>query len=109
MLDYQLPRHVSMALGMTIPEPECNLKVVNIYTDKHVWGVLEEGCNSTCHGSEWRKNANKKFAKRGPWAEGKSLPNSEKKYFKGIGSGMSDGKWRLCMGIPLHKRRTIVH
>ena len=91
------------------PEPECHLRTVNIFTDKHVWGVLDEGCNSTCHGDEWRKNANEKFARRGEWAEGKTVPNARRKYFQGIGDGVSNGKWRFCMGIPLHKRKSIVH
>ena len=108
-MDYDMPHCVSMAIGETVPEPECHLRVIDIYRDKHVWGVLDEGCNSTCHGTEWRKNANKKFARRGAWAEGKKIPNSTRKHFRGIGTGMSDGKYRFCMGIALHKKKSIVH
>ena len=34
-----------------------DLPVVNIYAGPHVYAVLDEGCNSTVHGSDWIVNA----------------------------------------------------
>ena len=42
-----------------------NLPVVNIYESQHVYAVLDEGCNSTVHGSEWVADAAGKLANMG--------------------------------------------
>ena len=31
-------------------------RTVNVYTDEGIWILLDEGCNSNCHGREWARN-----------------------------------------------------
>ena len=42
-----------------------NLPEIDVLEDPHVWATRDEGCNNTCHGSKWRKNAEDKFMKMG--------------------------------------------
>ena len=38
-----------------------NLRVVDPIADDCVWAIIDEGCNSCCHGEVWRKNAQAKM------------------------------------------------
>ena len=42
-----------------------SLPEVDIYADHRIWVSLDEGCNSNCHGAEWMRNAEAKYAKLG--------------------------------------------
>ena len=71
---------------------------VDIMADEGVWVVLDEGCNSTCHGSKWAENAEAKFRALGwkcPWV------NRERKTYKGVGKTSTVGKRRFPMGVEL--------
>ena len=47
-----------------------NLRVVDPIADESVWVIIDDGCNSCCHGEVWRQNAE---AKMKVWA---SIPFS---------------------------------
>ena len=38
------------------------LRVIDIWTDSDVWGVLDQGCNATVCGSEWSARATENYA-----------------------------------------------
>ena len=42
-----------------------HLRVVDPMTDPHVWAIVDEACNSVCHGEEWHKNAQEKWKRMG--------------------------------------------
>ena len=42
-----------------------DLPWVDIFKDENVWAVLDEGCNSSCHGSHWAENAAEELNKLG--------------------------------------------
>ena len=37
-------------------------RTVNVHEDEGIWILLDEGCNSNCHGKEWAKNAGESSA-----------------------------------------------
>ena len=87
---------------------ELNLPDVNIMEDERVWAVLDEGCNSSIHGSIWAKNAEQKLNRLGfrmDWSD------EAQKVFKGLGSAVTQTLGRrsfpFCLvctdpkGIPL--------
>ena len=52
--------------GVTDTHPGLEpLPVVDIYQSSGVYAVLDEGCNSTVHGTEWISNAAKKLSNLG--------------------------------------------
>ena len=54
------------AEGVTDTHPALEpLPVVDIYQSSGVYAVLDEGCNSTVHGTEWISNAAKKLSNLG--------------------------------------------
>ena len=68
-----------------------NLRVVDCLKDEGVWAIIDEGCNSGCHGQRWRENADIKFEKLGF----KSVFHKESNMaFKGIGNNRSSGQWK---------------
>ena len=38
-----------------------NLRVVDPIADEGVWAIIDDGCNSCCHGEVWRQNAEAKM------------------------------------------------
>ena len=38
-----------------------SLRVVDPIADEGVWAVIDDGCNSCCHGEVWRQNAEAKM------------------------------------------------
>ena len=62
-----------------------NFKMVDLWlsSEPHIWGALDEGCNSTCHSRAWGDLVEWKLKSFGlgfPWVD------SEAKYFIGLGS-----------------------
>ena len=55
------PEHCFMAVTELTPLDDVvtgpALRVIDIWTDSDVWGVLDEGCNATVCGSEWLARA----------------------------------------------------
>ena len=37
-----------------------SLRVVDPIADEGVWAIIDDGCNSCCHGEVWRQNAEAK-------------------------------------------------
>lgn len=70
--------------------PMSKLRVVDIYSSQGIWATLDEGCNATCHGEYWMRNAEAKLIANGfscQWIKG-----SKSKPFVGIGDGHSKGQ-----------------
>ena len=62
-----------------------NLPVVDMWSpeEDHIWGALDEGCNSTCHSKAWGELAEDRLRHHGltfPWID------SSSKSFAGLGS-----------------------
>lgn len=46
--------------------------MVDVFADKHIWAVLDSGCNTTCHDEVWAQSTQKKLAEWGfdmPWID----------------------------------------
>ena len=72
------------------------LRVVDPLNDAGVWVIVDDACNSCCHGSEWRKNAEAKWRWKGLKCH---LNDARQHKFDGIGKGnaQSGGKhWMPC-------------
>ena len=55
-----------MALGdIDRLRPGGNMPTVDVNASKDIWAVLDEGCNSSVHGSGWADRAEKKLARFG--------------------------------------------
>ena len=65
------PEELDSCAFPLVPDSEpADLPWVDVFKDSEVWAVLDEGCNSTCHGKRWAENAEKKFSALGwkcPW------------------------------------------
>ena len=88
------------------PKPEAeakprwnNLPLIDMWSSSevHVWGALDEGCNSTCHSVSWGRLAEQRLKALGltfPWVDSKT------KSFAGLGATSSTlGKRRLPFSI----------
>ena len=73
------------------------LRVIDIWTDSDVWGVLDEGCNATVCGSDWLARATENYAKIGYDV---LKVSDEGKPFKGL-SGMTNtkGSYRIPFAL----------
>ena len=88
----------SCAFSLTPDSGPADLPWVNIFEDEDVWAVLDEGCNSTCHGTRWAEDAEKKFNKKGwkcPWVHHRG------KEYSGVGNETTIGKrnWPFAFEI----------
>ena len=78
-----------------------NLPVVDMWSpdEDHIWGALDEGCNSTCHSKAWGELAEDRLRHYGltfPWI------NSSAKSFAGLGSSTTTlGKRNLPFCIQV--------
>ena len=78
-----------------------NLPLIDMWSSgvlqTHVWGALDEGCNSTCHSVSWGKLAERRLKALGrtfPWVDSKT------KSFAGLGATSNTlGKHRLPFRI----------
>ena len=69
------------------------LPVVDVLNDEHVWGVLDEGCNSTVCGHEWMETCKAKLKNMGFEV---LLQSDEQKAFKGLaGNVRTKGRYRI--------------
>ena len=70
-------------------------------SETHIWGALDEGCNSTCHSRAWGDLVEWKLKSFGlgfPWVD------SEAKYFTGLGSTTGTlGRRKLPFCLSLDK------
>ena len=89
------PPHAFMAVET--PEPVLEqLEEVDPLRDDHVYAMLDEGCNSTCHGEKWRIDAEKKLEKLGFRAKAAPLTVGT---YRGIGG--AEATQRLVFPIAL--------
>ena len=67
MVEARDATHVGyVALSPLEDDLECNmLPVVDVLNDERVWGVLDEGCNSTVCGHEWMETCKAKLKNMG--------------------------------------------
>ena len=83
-----------------------NLPVVDMWSpeEDHIWGALDEGCNSTCHSKAWGELAEDRLRHFGltfPWIDGST------KSFAGLGSSTKTlGKRNLPSCIQVGARLT---
>ena len=61
----------------------------------NIWVMLDEGCNTTCHGRRWRQNAESVLSKHGLRMLRMSDASGS---FRGIGSSRCTGKFKLPFG-----------
>eukprot|EP00971_Amphidinium_carterae_P023225 458280-Amphidinium_carterae.1 len=55
----------SMAVGNVCAVPASSPEAIDPLMHPGIWGILDEGCNSSCHGASWATNAQKKLARLG--------------------------------------------
>ena len=75
-----------------------HLPVIDTRLHEGVWALIDEGCNTCCHGELWRKNAEMKFRRLGFTP---TLETEKESEFKGIGKKESTGVWRIPLGLLL--------
>ena len=87
-----------MALSPLEDELECDaLPVVDVLNDEHVWGVLDEGCNSTVCGHDWMESCRAKLKNIGFDAP---MQSDEQKAFKGLaGNVRTKGRYRIPFAL----------
>eukprot|EP00435_Cladocopium_sp_Y103_P050664 s1856_g15.t1 len=89
------PSHAAyVTLSPLEDELECDaLRVVDILNDDHVWGVLDEGCNSTVCGHEWMETCKAKLKILGFDVP---MQSDVQKAFKGLaGDVRTKGRFRI--------------
>ena len=59
----------------------CDMPMVDIYKDKGIYAVLDEGCNSTVQGDVWARHAEAKLESLGFTSKFEASPP---KCFKGL-------------------------
>ena len=64
----------------------------------NIWVMLDEGCNTTCHGRRWRQNAESVLSKHGLRMLRVSDASGS---FRGIGSSRCTGKFKLPFALGL--------
>ena len=81
------------------------MRIVNPLKSPHVWAVIDDGCNSACHGGEWRRNAEEKFARLGfqPF-----LIEDRSCTFNGIEDSKAKGYWRLPFAVQLVESEMVI-
>ena len=75
------------------------LETVDLATDSRVFALLDEGCNTSCHGTEWIKHAIDAFQKAGAHNLVGELDSSQSKRHKGLGSRQSLGTHAIALNI----------
>jgi hypothetical protein len=84
-----------------MPETQTKkLRVVDAFDDEEVWIIVDDVCNSCCHGEYWRIDAEKKFMRLGFKT---ILKNDKQHAFNGVGSTKTSGKWKLPMELKLEE------
>ena len=82
-----------------------DLPVVDPLKDEGVWAIIDDACNSCCHGEMWRRNAEKKWARIGfQW----QWIHKEAKKFNGLGSKKTSGKMEIPLALKLEESGMIL-
>ena len=80
------------------------LRKVDAIASKYVYGILDEGCNSCCHGERWARDANRKLAKLGYRID--EIDNNPR-MISGIGEGRTNGKYAVPYALRSIEGQTI--
>ena len=75
-----------------------SLRAVDSIADDGVWVIIDDGCDSCCHGEVWRQNAEAKMNVVGLhpiWQHKKATT------FNGVGTSTTNGKPKIPMGVTL--------
>ena len=91
--------HSDGTVKTAIAVPEPTLRLVDPFKDNdNVWVMLDEGCNTTCHGTAWRLHSATVLAKHGL----RTLRlDSNGGSFKGVGSAKAIGRHLLPFALKL--------
>ena len=85
--------------------PGQDLPIVDVMDHPGIWAALDEGCNSSCHGSMWADNASRKLEKLGfspTWI------HREPKRYAGVGAGTTThGLKRFMFALKLTTNQII--
>ena len=95
------PGDIHMALNDHAEEQvsEPALPLVDPLEDHdNIWVMLDEGCNTTCHGRRWRQNAESVLSKHGLRMLRVSDASGS---FRGIGSSRCTGRYKLPFALGL--------
>ena len=81
-----------------------NLRVIDPIADG-VWAIIDDGCNSCCHGEVWRQNAGTKMKVLG--LRPISL-HRKATTFNGVGMSTRSGKLKIRMAIQLQESDMVI-
>ena len=81
------------------------LRVVDPITDEGVWAIVDDACNSSCHGRSWRLNAEEKWKKKG---FNSFVRSSKPTTFKGVGNAQTAGKLHVPFATKLVESGMII-
>ena len=82
-----------------------NLRVVDPIAHEGVWAIIDDGCNSCCHGEVCRQNAEAKMKVLGLhpiWLHRKATT------FNGVGTSRTSGKLKIPMAIRLQESGMVI-
>ena len=82
-----------------------NVRVVDPYEDEHVWALVDDCCNSSCHSEKWHEDAKAKWAKLGYTS---ALVSSQTSSFGGVGERTTSGKYRMPIGLKLKESELVI-
>ena len=68
--------------------------------------MLDEGCNTTCHGKGWRLHAERILANHGMQLLQVSQTSGT---FKGVGASRTTGKWRVPFALQMEPTGALLH
>ena len=81
------------------------LRVVDPITDEGVWAIVDDACNSSCHGRSWRLNAEEKWKMKG---FNSFVRSSKPTTFKGVGNAQTAGKLHVPFATKLVESGMII-
>ena len=79
--------------------------MVDRIADEGVWAIMDDGCNSGCHGEVWRQNAEAKMnvLRLQPiWIHRNAAT------FNGVGTSTTSGKLKMTMAIRLQESDMVI-
>ena len=82
-----------------------NLRVVDPIVHEGVWSIIDDGCNSCCHGEVWRQNAETKMKALGfhPFWLHRNATT-----FNSVGTSKTSGKLEIPMAIRLQESDMVI-
>ena len=100
--------HVTLSEGTgqdSFVEPSLPL-VDPLEDNTSIYVMLDEGCNTTCHGKGWRLHAERILANHGMQLLQVSQTSGT---FKGVGASKTTGKWRVPFALQMEPTGALLH